>query len=132
VVIPPLRERKEDIPLFIEQIQHEVLPHRPKHFAPEVLRALSAYAWPGNVRELRNVVQRMLVLSQGDSVTAADLPGDLAGTKGSGGVRLEDVEREHILRTLARAGGHRENAAAVLGIHPRTLRRKLQEYGAGE
>ncbi len=132
VRVPPLRERKRDIPLFIEQVLREHLPHRGKSFAPEVIRALSDYSWPGNVRELQNVVQRMLVLSRGDVVTEVDLPDDLAGTRSARGGRLEDVEREHILRVLSECGGHRERAAGVLGIHARTLRRKLTEYGVNE
>ncbi len=132
IAVPPLRERSEDIPLYIEQIQHETIQHRHKRFSPEVVTALRTYAWPGNVRELRNVVQRMLVLSRGDLVTPADLPGDLAGAARARGERLEDVERDHILRVLSQTGGHRERAADVLGIHPRTLRRKLQEYGVRE
>ncbi len=132
VGIPPLRERKEDIPLFIDQILRETLPQGGKSFAPEAIRALSGYSWPGNVRELRNVVQRMLVLSREDVVTEADLPDDLAGTRSSGETRLEIVEREHILRVLSEAGGHREQAASLLGIHARTLRRKLREYGVRE
>jgi DNA-binding NtrC family response regulator len=132
VAVPPLRERKEEIPFLIEQVRQETLALRRKQFAPEVVHALTAYGWPGNVRELRNVVQRILVLSQGDTVTLADLPDDLAGTRRDAGARLEDVERQHILHVLDQTGGHRERAAEILGIHARTLRRKLQEYGVRE
>ncbi len=132
VDVPPLRARKQDIPLFIDRILRETLPHGGKRFAPEVIRALSNYPWPGNVRELQNVVQRMLVLSREDVVAEADLPGDLAGARSARGGRLEDIEREHILRVLSEAGGHRERAAGALGIHPRTLRRKLRSYGVRE
>ena len=130
--VPPLRDRREDIPLFIDQIRGESPAYRHKEFSPEVVAALVAYGWPGNVRELRNVVQRMLVLSRGNVVLPADLPEDLAQRPGEAAARLEDVEREHILRTLSQTGGHRERAAAALGINPRTLRRKLQEYGVDE
>jgi two-component system response regulator AtoC len=132
ICIPPLRERREDIPLFLEQIQGEMALRAPRRFNPEAVRVLTAYGWPGNVRELRNVVQRTLALSRNDEVSVADLPPDITGAHLSGGDRLEDVERAHILKTLGRMAGHRERTAEVLGIHPRTLRRKLQEYGVKE
>ncbi|MHB8843224.1 MAG: sigma-54-dependent transcriptional regulator [Nitrospirota bacterium] len=130
--IPPLRDRREDIPLLLEHFRGEMALRVPRRFGPDAVQVLTAYGWPGNVRELRNVVQRTLVLAQNLEVTAADLPADIAGVRATAGDRLEDVEREHIVKVLARMHGHREKAADALGIHPRTLRRKLQEYGVTE
>lgn len=128
--IPPLRERREDIPALVEYFQQRNPLFRNKRFGTEALAVLSRYGWPGNARELQNVVQRVLLLSPGNVVQPADLPADLGvgGTPASRR-RLEDVEREHILRVLKETGEHREQTAGILGIHPRTLRRKLAEYG---
>jgi two-component system NtrC family response regulator len=81
------------------------------------------------VRELQNVVQRALLLSKADVIMPTDLPSDLSGPRKGDACRLEDFEREHILEVLAKTGGHREKAAGELGIHPKTLRRKLADYG---
>jgi DNA-binding NtrC family response regulator len=132
ILIPPLRERSEDIPLFLEQIQEEMALRTQRRFTDEAVKVLCAYAWPGNVRELRNVVQRTLVLAKGNAVTVDDLPADIAGVRAASGDRLADIEREHILKVLGRMDGHRERTAEALGIHARTLRRKLQEYGIKE
>lgn len=130
ITVPPLRERKEDVPLFIQQVQARNKAFQHKHFSPEALRILVEYAWPGNVRELQNVIQRVLLLSRGAEILPSDLPSDLAANisvTDSG--LLKDIEREHILKTLTKTGRKLEKAAAILGIHPRTLRRKLSEYG---
>ena len=129
--IPPLCERKEDIPLLIEHIIRSTPVFRKKKFSDQALRVLSAYSWPGNVRELQNVVQRVLLLSQSDVIEPYDLPLDLReGTEV--GNRLEEIERVHILKVLKAAGGHRGKAAAVLGIDVKTLYRKLLSYGVTE
>ena len=130
LAIPPLRERKEDIPLFIEQVQSRHPGFKQKRFSPEALTILMNYAWPGNVRELQNVVQRVLLLSPGNVMLPGDLPADLClSSQPQASCLLCDVEREHILRTLKTTAGRLEKAADILGIHPRTLRRKLAEYG---
>lgn len=129
VLVPPLRERKEDIPRFIEHCSGRTQAFKRKRFSAEAMRILTEYAWPGNVRELQNVVQRALLLSKAEVIAPTDLPLDLSGPRRADTGRLEDLEREHILKVLEMAGGHREEAADMLGIHPRTLRRKLAEYG---
>ncbi len=130
--IPPLRERREDIPALIAHFLEQAPLFRSKRFSPEALAVLTAYDWPGNARELQNVVQRALLLSAGDLVQPLDLPADLCGAGARPAPRrLEDLEREHILNVLRETGGHREQAAEILGIHPKTLRRRLAEYGAG-
>jgi DNA-binding NtrC family response regulator len=129
VHLPPLRERREDILPLIEQCICSNPAFKKKRFSSESLKLLSEYSWPGNIRELQNVVHHVLLLSRNDLVEPADLPGDLSGRAPSASTRLDDLEREHILRVLQRAGGDRNKAAATLGIHPRTLLRKLADYG---
>ena len=129
VHIPPLRERNEDIVPLIEHCRSGNPAFKRKQFSKEALKILSGHAWPGNVRELQNVVHHVLLLSESDMVELVDLPCDLTGGQGIGSTRLDDLEREHILRILKQAGGDRNKAAEVLGIHPRTLQRKLVEYG---
>jgi two-component system response regulator HydG len=96
------------------------------------MEALERYDWPGNVRELQHAVQRALILSPGDVIQPADLPDDVRGDRApskSPGGSLEEMERQHIVTTLRHVGGHRAKAATVLGIDPKTLYRKIQEYG---
>ncbi len=130
--IPPLRERREDIPVLIEHFRKKNPAFKQKQFSNGALKVLSRYAWPGNVRELQNVVHRTLLLSHEDMIVECDLPADLADCRKENSRRLVDVEKEHILSVLREAGGHRGKAAEVLGIDPKTLYRKLQEYGVKE
>ncbi len=129
--LPPLRERKEDIPVLIEHFRSNNPAFRHKKFSDNSVRILMDYPWPGNVRELQNVVHRAILLSPQDLVGPADLPADLTPghTKSR---RLEDVEKEYILRILNEAGGHKGKAAEILGIDPKTLYRKLISYGMKE
>ena len=130
--IPPLRERREDIPVLIEHFRKKNLAFKQKQFSKDALKVLSEYAWPGNVRELQNVVHRTLLLSHEDVIVECDLPADLVACRRESGKRLVDVEKEHILSVLSEAGGHRGKAAEILGIDPKTLYRKLSEYGLKE
>jgi DNA-binding NtrC family response regulator len=130
--IPPLRERKEDIPLLIEHFRGKNPAFKQKRFSKEALAVLSRYPWPGNVRELQNMVHRILLLSSEDVVVECDLPPDLTECRKEVGKRMTDVERDHILAVLRETGGHRGRAAEVLGIDPKTLYRKLLEYGVKE
>ncbi len=129
VSVPPLRDRRTDIPLLIDYFIHCSRMYKQKRFSKESLEILSGYAWPGNVRELQNVVQRVLLLSRGDVIEPFDLPPDLGADRATVSMRLEDIEREHILRVLKESGGQRGKAAEVLGIDPKTLYRKLNGYG---
>jgi DNA-binding NtrC family response regulator len=129
VHLPPLRERKEDIVPLIEHCRRSNPAFKQKQFGSDALKILSGHAWPGNVRELQNVVHHVLLLSKNDLIEPADLPGDMGGRPGVGSIRLDDLEREHILRILKQSGGDRNKAAEALGVHPRTLARKLAEYG---
>jgi transcriptional regulator with PAS, ATPase and Fis domain len=129
VRIPPLRERKEDIPLIMEHIIKNNASFKNKKFSKKALETLSGYPWPGNVRELQNIVHRALFLSKENEIDMCYLPADLASDHKDFPMRLEDVEREHILEVFREAHGHKKKAADMLGIDPKTLNRKLSSYG---
>ncbi len=135
LTLPPLRDRREDIPrLATGYLAHFARTQRRPdlRFAPEVLPRLVAHDWPGNLRELRNAVERAVILATGPVIDATTLP----GPPQEGRVRIGDdvpvevVEREHILRVLARHG-RPEEAARILGIDPATLWRKRKRWDAG-
>jgi DNA-binding NtrC family response regulator len=130
--IPPLRERKEDIPLLVEHAIQTNPGFKNKSFSKEALKVLLEYPWPGNVRELQNVVHRTLLLSKNDAIEPSDLPTDLITDAKVTGRRLEDVEREYILKILKEVGGQKGKAAEILGVDPKTLYRKLLSYGVSE
>src|SRR6202167_4685132 len=142
IVLPPLRERTEEIPVLAEYFAEQVSAQngwRPKHFSAESLDILRHYAWPGNVRELRNVVERVLLLSGSETVTAgggalAPPPtanGDPAAAGGTGtlGQRMESFEREVLLAELRRHHHHMTNAARALGLERSHLYKKCQQLG---
>ena len=132
--IPPLRERRDDIPLlanhFLRQ-QAERYGKPVREFAPETMRALLDHSWPGNVRELRHVVERAVLLAQGNSVTAEDL--DLRARPGGApaldDMTLEDAERWLISRALQRHDGNVTRAAESVGVSRSALYRRLQQFG---
>ncbi len=126
--VPPLRERREDVPLLIDYFIKGNPAFKFKEFSTEALNAMSSYSWPGNVRELQNVVHRVLLLSKGSSIGASDLPDDIARKPEAAGRRLEDIERDYILKVMKEVGGQKGKAAEVLGIDPKTLYRKLSAY----
>lgn len=136
--IPPLRERKEDIPLLVASFLAEFSRENGKHIDgidTKARLALYDFAWPGNVRQLRNSIESAVVLCKGSTITVDDLPPALRGDSREGfitlpiGVTLADMEKEAIRSTLRREGGNKSKAAEVLGIGRKTLHRKLQEYG---
>lgn len=138
--IPPLRQRREDIPLLIRhfvEIANAENDRNIKGISPEALRKMTNYSWRGNVRELRNVAERMVVEAEGDMIEVDDLPENISGSTeivpvalpGLAGLSMADVEKIHILNTLKMTGGNRERAAAILKIGARTLYRKLKDYG---
>lgn len=130
--IPPLRERKEDIPILIDHFLKNNPDFRRKRFSKSALNVLTDYTWPGNVRELQNVIYRILLLSDHDIIEPSDLPPDLTVEQKVRGRRLEDIEKEYILKVLKEVGGQRGKAAEILGIDPKTLYRKLLSYGIKE
>ena len=127
--VPPLRERKEDIPALVEHFLHHLPSSRPCRISRAALQLLHDYDWPGNVRELQNVIQRATLLRRGDMLEPADFTG-LSSTvpPRPANRRLDEVEKAHILETLRETGGHRGRAAEILGLDPKTLYRKLRNY----
>lgn len=129
VAIPALRERPQDI---VPIARHFLVEHGARFsrtgvtLSPGAEAALTEHAWPGNVRELENVIQRALILATGSRIEAADLRLMPAVEKKVD--NMKDLEREHILKTLAEVGGSRKAAIERLGISERTLRYKLQQY----
>jgi DNA-binding NtrC family response regulator len=138
--IPPLRERREDIPLLVNhaagRFTAELERPSPTFSEPAMLR-LVAYNWPGNVRQLFNVVQKIVVMSSNQVIDVNDVPDEIRRSDhdehlhlgGLAGVGLDRLEKEAIRQTLQMTGGNREQAAEMLGIGERTLYRKLKEYG---
>jgi two-component system response regulator AtoC len=145
--MPPLRDRKEDIPSLVE---HFLAKHRysataqPAAISEEAIRRLMEYNWPGNVRELENVIERAVVLSRGQIITSRELPfGDHeagegeegegeAETKGDSSFFKKSVaqfEKDLIMKALRDANGNRSKAAEMLGIYRRLLYAKIKEYG---
>ena len=142
LTLPPLRERREDIPLlmsFFVDRAAEKYGAAIESVAPEVQQRLMAHSWPGNVRQLKSAVENMVVLAGGDTLTPDLLPieigGGTAGTPDAGGlgglvgISIEQAEVELIRNTLKLTDGNREKAAKILGIGERTLYRKIKEYG---
>ncbi|MHB8383012.1 MAG: sigma-54-dependent transcriptional regulator [Candidatus Binataceae bacterium] len=131
--VPPLRERPGEIPRLAAHFaaQAAIRHHKtPLVLSPEATRALSAYAWPGNVRELRNVIERAVVLSRGETIALGDLPDRLLAGPGKTdqSQTLEELERRHIESVLEQAVTL-EEAADMLGINVATLWRKRRKYG---
>jgi two-component system, NtrC family, response regulator AtoC len=136
--LPPLRERREDIPLlvrfFLDQLADDS--GRPASgITPAAMQALLNYAWPGNVRELRNTLEGIVVLSLKDQIDESDLPEHIAAPKSTAapalfqpGMSLEEMECEAIRRTMLETGGHRAETARRLGLSVRTLQRKIKQY----
>jgi two-component system response regulator HydG len=141
--VPPLRERREDVPLlaqhFLETFARKN--RKPlKGFTPQAMDRLTRYGWPGNVRELMNAVERAVVLARADYLSEGDFP-VTAGAEpappvellpvepGAGSLPLGEIEKATILRTLEAAGGNKSETARRLGITRRTLHKKLKAYG---
>ncbi len=141
--VAPLRERREDIPALLDYFlsRYRVRFNRPSlMFSHDVRQQLYQHDWHGNIRELRNVVERAVVLAADDVIDSVQLstksqPQKISSENSVSNtplLSLDEIERQHIMRVLAEAGGNREKAATILGITTRTLYRKLQEYGAKE
>ncbi len=145
ILVPPLRRRPEDVEAiathFLTRFAAETA-RTIRGFTPEALEALRAYHWPGNIRELRNVVERAVVLAQGEWIDAHDMvlshlssPGDTGKPPPSRPaafvpMTIEEMERQHVMQTLAAVGGNKTKAAAILGIERSTLDRKLAKWAS--
>ena len=134
VALPPLRERRVDIPLLADYFLQHFGGATPPRLSDDALAALERYRWPGNVRELRNVMERAVLLATEGVIWARDLP---MGVEGGASARatpaapltLIELERQHIQDVLDRTGWHQGRASELLGISPKTLYRKIREYG---
>ena len=147
IALPPLRERREDIRVLAEHFAKQLAEQntwKPKGFAPEAVEALENYSWPGNVRELRNVIERVLLLTPGDTVDAAAIERalpraggfalhapsqDPALATGALAQRVEGFERETLLAELKRNNHHMTNTAKALGLERSHLYKKCQQLG---
>jgi DNA-binding NtrC family response regulator len=140
VELPPLRERREDIPLlaqhFVDKFNAET-GRRVHGVTPAATAVLQGYAWPGNIRELRNVLERAMILVEGDLIGVEQLPPELVpGPPGASSLRLpldltlDEVERRYLLATLRRLGGNKARTAEALGLSEKTLYNKLNRYAA--
>jgi DNA-binding NtrC family response regulator len=137
--LPPLRDRREDIPLLVDAFLKKCSESRGKDVkavSEAALAMLMDYGWPGNVRELENVIERAVTLSRGDKVSPDDLPPAVQGARGDRRVLdeaaektlpLHEIEKEYIKKILDKLGGNKYQAAHVLGIDRKTLYRKLGE-----
>lgn len=140
--IPPLRERREDIPLLANHylgVFSEANRRKVTSIDPEVMKALSSYAWPGNVRELKNVIENMVIFANSDRLTKDLLPASLSKKPDLGrhlqfpvGFTMDELEREAIYQALEHTGNNKTRAAEALGIGLRTLQRKLKDYEESE
>ncbi len=137
IYLPSLRERKEDIPLLAQHFLQKYNQRRKRSIAgisPEAMQLLCSYHWPGNVRELENVIERAVVIEEGTQITPESLPSHLRteekpGLSPSSDIpTLEQMEKEHITRTLLATGGNRSRAAQILGIDRKTLYEKIKRY----
>ena len=142
IAMPPLRKRREDIPLLTQAFLSEFRQREGRLIegvAPSALEALSRYSWPGNIRELRNVVERAVILARSDQIEVDQLPPDLLrdpsppspDTLGlSAGMRVDEAERRLIEVTLEHTSNNKTRAADMLGISVKTLHNKLNKYRA--
>lgn len=137
--VPPLRDRREDIPLLVHHFikRYNQLYHRDiEGVTQDGMDALMKYNWPGNIREIENLIERMVIMEKGRMISPKNLGLDsmVDGRKGmEDGVKsIKDVEKEHIERVLKATGWNRTRAADILGIGRRTLYEKINIYGIKE
>ncbi len=143
IVLPPLRRRREDIPMLAHHFLQKfaVASARAiRGFLPATMELLQGYAWPGNVRELENVIERVVSLAHGPLVLPDDLPESVRSgqpsltaddaASGAGALcTLEELEKQHLIRVLRETGGNKVRAAKILGIDRRTLYRMAERFG---
>ena len=135
--LPPLKERREDVPLLVQHFIEKFNGETGKHVQAVSAGAMSVlqnYAWPGNIRELRNTVERAMILTDGDTITEEHLPPDMRPSRPEAatlrvalGVQLREIEKEYILASLQRNGGNKARTARLLGMSRRTIYRKMDE-----
>jgi len=137
--VPPLRERRDDIPLLAEHFLQRFARGIERKLTPDALRLLTDYDWPGNVRELRNLVERAVILAGRDGRIRPEHFGPLVARRADAVVLafdhepgLDEIEKDHLRRTLLRHGGNRAKAAAVLGISERNIYRLIRKHDLGD
>lgn len=142
IVLPPLRDRPDDVPILVEHFLKEITEHKhtaSRRVSPEVMRRFMTYRWPGNVRELRNILESMMVLADGEILTENDLPETITSTSTTTSadvapgalpidMKIVDLEKLAISKALNQCDGNRTHAAGRLGISVRTLQRKLRQF----
>ena len=142
--IPPLRERKEDIPLLIEHFLRKSS-DTPKRLSTNAMRLLIDYPWKGNVRELENIIERVALLVDKQEITPSDLPSEITAVAGTAGEKgdlpefsetgvdldsvIEEIEKKYILQALERTNGVKTEAAKLLNLTFRSFRHRIQKYG---
>jgi len=138
IVIPPLRERLEDVPPLVEHLLKRIAGRKPCRIEPATMQLLLGYHWPGNVRELYHTLERAFLLSTGETISADVLAGEIGGPElnprnGPGDFQsvIEQTERQLLLQALRESGGNKTAAAAALGMKPSTFRDKLAKHGLG-
>ena len=148
IMIPPLRERREDIEPIARHLLYKLAGANAPEMSPAAIEALTQFDWSGNVRQLRNCLERAVLLADNELITPRELPPEIAfrtempsvsvsynNTQQTGsnsfqnGTNLRDVERQQIIGALEKTGWHRGKTAEMLGISPSTLYRRLREYG---
>lgn len=151
IVIPPLRERREDIEPLARHLLHKLAGANSPEMSPAAIEALTAFEWSGNVRQLRNCLERAVLLADNNMITPRELPPEIAYRTETPSVsvsynapqntpvgsfqnapttnNLRDVERQQIIGALEKTGWHRGKTAEMLGISPSTLYRRLRDYG---
>ena len=150
ITLPPLRDRREDIPLLVEHFLEKYARDAGKRVTrveAQAMEAMATHGWPGNVRELENVIHRTLLVSSGLELTLEDLPPGIGGSQATGApaprttvdtaatggtMNLEELEREAIVRAMENNKGNLSDVARQLGIGRSTLYRKLEQYGLRE
>jgi two-component system response regulator AtoC len=146
ITLPPLRERRDDVPLLADHFLHKFSEEHHKeisHISPEALEILIQYDWPGNVRELENTIERAIILSFHPIILPGDLPQHITGSKGGRDLvlfpekplSLKEVEKSYVLKVLQETRGNKKRAAEILGIDRTTLYRILEkesENGKGK
>jgi DNA-binding NtrC family response regulator len=139
IKLPPLRDRREDIPLLVRAFMEEIAAenNRPvRDISPEALARLQGYDWPGNVRQLRNVLESVIVMSTREVIDSVDFPEPIRDASSAPplqtliamGMPMSEIEKEVIRQTLQRTGGNRSEASKILGISTRTLQRRIKEH----
>jgi DNA-binding NtrC family response regulator len=139
IKVPPLRERREDIPLLAEHFLQRFARGVERELAADAQKLLIAYDWPGNVREMRNLIERAVILAGRERRVRSEHFSALAGRRDAAVVltfdnepTLAEIEKDYLRRTLLRYSGNRAKAAAVLGISERNIYRLIKEHGLGD